>query len=211
MKTILNFIMSFFKEERKVRRQRTTPRHYISQAPSIWNTFKVFVLFFSLSASASTVNWDITYTGDVNDRAVYGFIGDTAFRTQVIGSIQDKTFSSFIGSNPTSVLGNYVIPKATGYVKSIDFTIDNHVNKMSMFVVVFNNTNPNTYSFADISDILSQKRSKSKVNTFSFNFDNTPPTRIDPVPEANVVCLLVVGTCLILMIRPRHTEKKKAF
>jgi hypothetical protein len=210
MKAILKFITSWIKRKMKPKTSKGYGRsyHYIAPPPKLWNVIKCFVLFSSISVSASTVNWQVTDTGNGQNRIVYGLIGDTAFQNQVIDSIRNNTFSSLISNNSQNLLGNYIVPSTTGYVKSGNFTIGSSIKNMSVFLVEFNSVDPNSYSYADVSAIISKTLNKRGVNTFTFNLDSSSPTRIYSVPEPNVICLLSVSVCIVLTTRP---NRKKSF
>lgn len=197
---MFNFILSLFKKKRK----RFVAKHYFRPHHGIWNYFRILFLFctlcVTLSTSAATVNWEISNVQNPNNRAIYGLVGDTAFRQQVLDSLSNSTFSQLMANNPTALKGSY-IANSFGYVKSANFSGVNN-KSMTMFLVILDSTDPNNYSYADITGTKTiTKLNPSKANLFSFD-GSTGLTRVNNVPEPNVVFLLVLGSCIFLVSRP---------
>lgn len=195
---MFQFILSLFRRKRK----KFKAKHYFQPHKGIWNYFRIFVFFFSLFAVtsfAAPINWEVTNLGNTQNRVVYGLVGDTAFRDQVLASIQNNTFSSLMASNPGMSLGNYIVP-TTGTVKSGNITIPNNA-PYSMYVVIFDSTSSTLYTYADVAAIQTKNIKKTLV-TFTFDSNTTTYSRIYSVPEPNVVFLLLLGSCIFLISRP---------
>lgn len=174
-------------------------KHYIKPISGPWNMFRLFMLGFALTSSAATVNWEVSNIQNPSNRAIYGFIGDTAFRQQSLDSLANSTFSQFITSNPTALKGNYIADN-TGYIKSIDFSGANN-KSMTMFIVMLDGNNPDNYNYADITSTKTiAKLNPTAVNTFSFD-GSTGLTRVNNIPEPNTTLLLIIGTSVILLCR----------
>lgn len=202
---MFKFIKALFKKI-KSNKRRIKARHYIPSHRGIWNYFRIFLLFctlcVTLNVSAATINWEIINLRNNQDRIAYGLVGDVAFRTTAITSIENNTFLTFVANNAASVKGNYIVPSTTGYVKSIDFTISPSIKELSIFVIVFNSTSSSTYTYADVSDILTKTGLKNQTYTYTFDMNTTGVQRYYPVPEPNVVFLLLMGSCIFLISRP---------
>jgi hypothetical protein len=195
-------ILSFFKKI-KSNKKRLKVKQYIPHHRGIWNYFRIFLLFctlcITLSVSAAPINWEVTNLGNTQNRIAYGLVGDTAFQTQILASIQNNTFDSLINNNGAMLLGNYIVP-TTGNVKSGNITVPNN-KPYSMYVVVFDSTSSSLYTYADVTAIQTKDIKKAAV-TFTFDFNTGSYTRIYNVPEPNVILLLIMATCSFLVSRP---------
>lgn len=204
MKSIFKSLLSFFKKSKFsiFRKRRAKIKHYIPPSRGIWSTF--YVLMLCCSVSAEVIKWNVKIPSDSHDRMAYGLIGDALFRDQAITSLENNTFSSFLANNSSSSLGNYVLIANNTSVASGNITLAQ--NNLSMFVVVLDSTNPNSFDFSDISDAMSKRLSKNKTTVFSFNNNTTTMTRIYNVPEPNVAGLLILAWCFVMLTRVRKIQ-----
>lgn len=199
---LLNILL---RKNKKKSKQKTY--HYIKPTTlGIWNHFRVLLIFSILSFSslqASTINWEVSNIQNPNNRAIYGLVGDTAFQQQVIDSLKNNTFSPLMASNPQTLPGGVSYSaNSLGYVKSIDFNISPSIKDISMFIIILNNSNPNSYSYANISDVNTKIKLDQKVtNTFSFDMAQAGFTEINNnnVPEPTISLLLVIGSSILLL------------
>lgn len=199
MKSIVKLVVSLFKKSKFsiFRKKRPKIKHYIPPSRGIWSSF--YVLLLCCSVSAEVIKWNITIPSTSNDRMAYGLIGDVLFRDQAIASLQNNKFSTFLANNSSSSLGNYVLLAGNTSVASGDITLSK--KNLSMFVVVLETTNPHSFDFSDISDIMSKSLFKNKTTVFSFNNNTTTMTRIYNVPEPSVIGLLAIPLCILLFRR----------
>jgi len=216
------YLLSFFSKPNtstKVR-YRICPRQEVVNYSKIWSIFGLFLLLcFSMNVNAASVKWSannigsanpdnsINYSIPLNNGVGYALIGDAVFKTEALDAAVNKNFSNFLANNTTASLGGSSIQngKISSTTINIGKMYDN--KKVSVFLIIFDNTSLNNYSHVLVADSLSVKIAKNKTTVISFNMCHNSSGYVNAVPEPNISLLLLSGVILLFLSRPKLAIK----